>query len=165
MIIKEPAMTTKKKNGIEETAPWELTELPVAPAGANPADADLKKIIRKNYREPIGEDDAVYAEIDGLIQRVCDIGSRGLGLIVPALDSFLAGTPYSITLHIGDNAIALRGKVTHISPSETSGECHCGIEFIDLSQKDEHALQHFLTAHHARLFSTTQHRSADLGRD
>jgi len=155
---------TKKKSGSEEITPWELKDLPVAPVGTEPVDADLPKIIRKNYREPILENDAVCAEIDGLAQRVCDIGNRGLGLIVPALDRFLAGAAYSVTLHIGDNTIALRGKVTHISPSETSGEYHCGIEFIDLSQKDEQALQHFLTAHHARLFDETS-RSADLGRD
>ena len=155
---------TEKKSGDEEIAPWEFTDLHVAPAGANPADADLKKIIRKNYREPIADDDPVCAEIDGLTHRVCDIGSRGLGLIVPSLGGFLAGTPYNITLHIGDNTIALRGKVTHVSPSETSGKCLCGIEFIDLSQKDEHILQHFLTAHHAGLFGGTS-GPADLGRD
>lgn len=155
---------TKKESGTEEIAPWELRDLPVAPVGANPADAELKKIIRKNYREPILDDDPVGAEIDGLTHRVCDIGSRGLGLLVPALGGFLTGTAYSITLHIGDSAITLQGKVTHISPSETSGECHCGIEFIDLSKKDEQTLQHFLTAHHARLFGGRS-RSADLGRD
>jgi len=155
---------TKKESGTEEIAPWELTGLPVAPTGASPADADLQKIIRKNYREPILDDDPVRAEIDGRDHRVCDIGSRGLGLIVPALGSFLAGTAYSIRLHIGDNTITLRGKVTHTSPSETSGECHCGIEFIELSHTDEHTLQQFLTTHHARLFGETS-RSADLGRD
>lgn len=155
---------TKKENGTEEIEPWELTDLPVPPAGVTPADTDLKKIIRKNYREPIAEDDPVCAEIDGLTHRVCDIGSRGLGLIIPSRGDFLAGTAYSITLHIGDNTVTLRGKVTHISPSEPSGECHCGIEFIELSQQDEQTLQHFLTAHHARLFGGTS-RSADLGRD
>ncbi|HIJ90294.1 MAG: PilZ domain-containing protein [Desulfobulbaceae bacterium] len=156
---------TKKKSGTEESAPWELTSLPVAPTGVNPADAaDLQKIIRKNYREPILDDDAVCAEIDGRTHRVCDIGGRGMGLIVPTLDSFPAGSPHSITLHIDDNTITLRGKVTHISPSETSGECHCGIEFIDLSKKDEHTLQYFLTAHHARLFGGTC-RPADPGRN
>jgi len=156
---------TKKKNGTEETEPWELADVLAAPRGANAVDAaDLKKIIRKNYREPIADDDLASAEIDGRTLRVCDIGSHGLGLIVPSLGGFLAGTPYSITLHIGDNAIALRGKVTHVSPSETSGECHCGIEFIDLKPKDERILQHFLIAHHARLFGETN-RSADLGRD
>ena len=155
---------TKKKSSPEETAPWELKSLPVAPVGAKPADADLKKIIRKNYREPILDDDTVCAEIDGHIHRVCDVGSRGLGLIVPSLGGFVTGAPYSVTLHVGDSTIALRGKVTHISPSETSGECHCGIEFIDLSKNDEHTLQHFLTAHHARLFGGTS-RPADLGMD
>ena len=155
---------TEKKNGTEEIAPWEFTNLHAAPAGATLADADLQKIIRKNYREPILDDDPVCAEINDSTHKVCDIGSRGLGLIVPSLDVFLAGTAYSITLHIGDNTIALRGKVTHISPSETSGECHCGIEFIDLSQKDEQTLQHFLAAHHARLFGGTS-VPADLGRD
>jgi hypothetical protein len=155
---------TEKKNGTEEIAPWEFTNLPAAPAGATLADADLQKIIRKNYREPILDDDPVCAEINDSTHKVCDIGSRGLGLIVPSLDVFLAGTAYSITLHIGDNTIALRGKVTHISPSEISGECHCGIEFIDLSPKDEQALQHFLAAHHARLFGGTS-VPADLGRD
>lgn len=155
---------TEKKNGTEEIAPWEFTNLQTAPAGATLADTDLQKIIRKNYREPILDDDPVCAEINDRTHKVCDIGSRGLGLIVPSLDIFLAGTAYSITLHIGDNTIALQGKVTHISPSETSGECHCGIEFIDLSQKDEQTLQQFLTAHHARLFGGTS-VSADLGRD
>ena len=155
---------TKKESGTEQIEPWELTELPVAPTGASPAGGDLQKIIRKNYREPILDDDPVRAEIEGVSHRVCDIGSRGLGLIVPSLDSFLAGTAYSITLHIGDNTITLRGKVTHISPSETSGECHCGIELIDLSQNDEQTLQQFLTAHHASLFGAIN-RSADLGRD
>ena len=155
---------TKKKIGTEEIPPWELTDLPVAPSGATSAGADLQKIIRKNYREPILDDDPVTAEIDGLPHRICDIGSHGLGLIVPSLGGFLAGTLYSITLHIGDNTITLRGKVTHISPSDASGECHCGIEFVELKQKDEQTLQHFLTAHHARLFGGTSH-SADLGRD
>ncbi|MDG4475256.1 PilZ domain-containing protein [Thiovibrio frasassiensis] len=155
---------TKKESGTEEITPWELTGLPIAPAGGSPASGDLEKIIRKNYREPIAEDDTVCAEIDGRTHRVCDIGSRGMGLIVPALSGFLAGTLYGIMLHIDNNTITLRGKVTHISPSETSGECQCGIEFIELNPKDEEALQQFLTAHHARLFSTTS-RSADLGRD
>ena len=155
---------TKKKNGAEEIAPWELTDLPAAPTGTTTTAADLQKIIRKNYREPILDDDPINAEIDGLPHRVCDIGSRGLGLIVASLDGFLAGTPHSITLHIGDNTITLQGRVTHISPSETSGECHCGIEFIDLKQKDEQTLQYFLTAHHARLFGEISH-SADLDRD
>lgn len=155
---------TKKDSGPEEITPWELTDLPVAPPGAAPATAELQKIIRKHYREPILDDDPVCAEIDGRTHRVSDIGSRGLGLTAPSLDGFLAGAPCSITLHIGDNTIALRGKITHVSPGETSGECHCGIEFINLSQKDEQALQRFLTEHHARLFGGTS-RSADLGRD
>jgi len=155
---------SKKKSGTEEIAPWELTDLPAPPIGVNPADADLQKIIRKHYREPIAEDDPVRGEINGRTHRVCDIGSRGLALIVPSLDSFPAGTAYGITLHIGDNTIALQGKVTHTSPSETSGECHCGIEFIDLSKKDEQTLQHFLTAHHARLFGRTS-GPADPGWD
>ena len=155
---------TKKDSGPKEITPWELTDLPVAPPGAAPAAAELQKIIRKHYREPILDDDPVCAEIDGHTHRVSDIGSRGLGLKAPSPDSFLAGTQCSITLHIGDNTIALRGKITHVSPGEASGECHCGIEFIDLSQKDEQALQRFLTEHHARLFSRTS-SSADLGRD
>jgi hypothetical protein len=157
-------MMAKKKREPEDTTPWELADLPVAPVGTKPGDADLKKIIRKNYREPILDDDTVCAEIDGCMHRVCDVGNRGLGLIVPSLGGFLTGATCRVTLHVGDNTIALRGKVTHISPSETSGECHCGIEFIDLSQKDEQTLQHFLTAHHARLFGGTS-RPADLGLD
>lgn len=155
---------TKKTSGTEDITPWELTGLPAAPDGANPAATDLQKIIRKNYREPIAEDDPIRAEIDGRSHRVCDIGNRGLSLIVPSLDTFQTGTPHRITIQIGDDTITCRGKVTHISPSETSGECHCGIEFLDLSKKDEHTLQHFLAAHHARLFAETN-RSADLGRD
>lgn len=155
---------TKKESETEEIVPWELTGLPVAPTEASSADADLRKIIRSNYREPILDDDQVCAEIDGRSHRICDVGSRGLGLIIPTLGSLLAGTVYSITLHIGDYTVNLRGKVTHTSPSETSGECHCGIEFIDLSHTDERTLQQFLTAHHARLFGGTS-RSADLGRD
>lgn len=152
---------TQKKSGPKEIAPWELTDLPAAPAGANPADsADLQKILRKKYREPIADGDAVCVEIEGLTHPVRDIGSRGLALIVPALDFFQAGVSYHLTLHIGDNTIALRGKVTHLSPSETSDKCHCGIEFIDLGQEDEQTLSHFLTAHHARLFGGTS-RPAD----
>jgi hypothetical protein len=155
---------TKKENGTEEISPWELTDLPVAPPGAAPAAADLQKIIRKHYREPILEDDPVCAEINGHTHRVSDIGSRGLGLIVPSRDGFLADASCSVTLHIGDNTITLSGRITHVSPSENTGEFHCGIEFINLSQNDEQALQRFLTEHHARLFSRTS-RSADLGRD
>ena len=155
---------TKKENEPEEISPWELKGLAVAPTGACSSAADLQEIIRKNYREPILDDDPVCAEINDSTHKVCDIGSRGLGLIVPSRDVFLAGTAYSITLHIGDNTIALRGKVTHISPGETSGECHCGIEFIDLGKKDEQTLQRFLAAHHARLFGGTS-VPADLGRD
>lgn len=155
---------TKKESGPEETAHWELKDLPVAPAGASPADADLEKIIRKNYREPIADDDPVCAEIDGLTHRVCDIGSRGLGLILSSPGAFQAGSPCSITLHIGNNTITLRGKISHISPIETTGEYHCGIEFVNLGQNEEQTLQHFLTAHHTRLFGKTS-GAADLGRD
>ena len=155
---------TKKDSGPEEITPWELTDLPVAPAGAAPAATELQKIIRRHYREPILDDDPVCAGIDSHTHRVSDIGSRGLGLTVPALGGFLAGASCSITLHIGDNTITLSGRITHVSPSENTGECHCGIEFIDLSQNDEQALQRFLTEHHARLFRGTN-RSADLGRD
>jgi len=155
---------TKKENGTEEISPWELTDLPVAPPGAAPTTAELQKIIRKHYREPILDDDPVCAEIDGHTHRVSDIGSRGMGLTVPSLGGFLAGAPCSITLHIGDNTIALSGRITHVSPSENTGDCHCGIEFVDLSQNDEQTLQRFLTEHHTRLFGKTN-RSADLGRD
>jgi len=155
---------TKEKIGTEEIGPWELKDLPVAPAGTNPTHADLQKIIRKNYREPIADADAVCAKIDGRTHRVYDIDSRGLGLIVPSLGVFLAGASYNITLHLGDNTIAFQGKATHISRHGISGECLCGIEFIDLNQKDEHTLQQFLAAHHARLFGGTSHL-ADLGRD
>lgn len=155
---------TEKKNGTGEIEPWEFTALHVVPAGAPLADADLQKIIRKNYREPMLDEDQVRAEIEGASHRICNIGSRGLGLIVPSLSGFLAGSSYGITLHIGDNTLALRGKVTHISPSEISGECHCGVEFIDLSKEDEQTLHHFLTEHHARLFGGTND-PVDLGRD
>ncbi|MBU4118051.1 MAG: PilZ domain-containing protein [Proteobacteria bacterium] len=155
---------TNKKSGPEETAHWELKDLPVAPDGATPTAADLEKIIRKNYREPIADDDPVCAEIDGLTHRVCDIGSRGLGLILSSPGAFQAGSSCSITLHIGNNTITLRGKTTHISPIETSGEYHCGIEFINLGQNEEQTLQHFLTAHHIRLFGKTSD-AADRGRD
>jgi len=155
---------TKKESGTDEIAPWELTDLPVAPAGGTPAATELQKIIRKHYREPILDDDTVCAEIDGRTHRVSDIGSRGLGLTVPTLGTLQAGAPCSIVLHIGDNTIALSGRITHVSPSETTGDCHCGIEFIDLSPKDEQALQRFLTEHHARLFGGTS-RPADPGWD
>lgn len=154
----------KKESGPEETAHWELKDLPVAPAGVNAADADLEKIIRKTYREPIADDDRVCAEIDGLTHRVCDIGSRGLGLILSSPGAFQAGSSCSIALHIGNNTITLRGKISHISAIETSGEYHCGIEFISLGRDEEQTLQHFLTAHHARLFGKAS-GAADLGRD
>lgn len=146
---------TKKKAGHEEPEHWELTELPVAPAGATPTDADLQKIIRKNYREPIVDDDPVCAEINGRTHRVCDIGSSGLGLIVPSFGGFLAGSLHAITLHLDKDTLTIQGTVTHVSPIETSGECHCGIEFTDLGEKDAQALQHFLTAHHASIFDKT----------
>lgn len=155
---------TKKKTGHEEPAHWELTELPVAPAGTNPADEDLQKIIRKNYREPIIDDDPVFAEINGRTHRVCDIGNRGLGLIVPCFGGFLAGSLHAVTLHLGKKTISLQGTVTHVSPIEASGECHCGIEFIGLNPEDEHTLQHFLTTHHASLFDKTS-LPADPGWD
>ncbi|MFA7381952.1 MAG: PilZ domain-containing protein [Desulfurivibrionaceae bacterium] len=155
---------TKEKNGTEEIVPWELTDLHVAPAGANPTDAELQKIIRKNYREPIAGEDAVSAKIDGHTHQVYDIDNHGLGLIVPSHDAFLTGAFCSITLHLGDDTIVLRGKATHISPHGISGECLCGIEFINLNAKDKDTLKQFLTDHHARLFSGTSY-PADLGLD
>ncbi len=146
---------TKKTSGHEDPAHWELTELPVAPAGAKPADDNLQEIIRKNYREPIIDDDPVSVEINGRTHRVCDIGNRGLGLIVPCFGGFVAGSLHAFTLQLSKKSISLQGTVTHVSPIEASGECHCGIEFIGLSPEDEHTLQNFLTAHHARLFNKT----------
>ncbi|OGQ87652.1 MAG: hypothetical protein A2512_13105 [Deltaproteobacteria bacterium RIFOXYD12_FULL_56_24] len=155
---------TKEKIEPDEIVPWELTDLPVAPVGTKLTDADLQKIIRKNYREPIVDDDAVFAKIDGHTHRVYDIDNRGLGLIVPSHDVFLAGASCNITLHLGDDTIALRGKATHVSPHGISGECLYGIEFIDVNEKDEHTLKQFLTDHHARIFSETSY-PADLGLD
>jgi hypothetical protein len=145
----------KKENGPGETGPWELRALPVAPAEGTRANADLQKIIRKNYREPITDGDAVCAKIDGLTYQVSDLGRSGLSLIVPTPEGFLAGSSRNIALHLGTEIIALRGRITHLSPRETSDEFHCGIEFIDLNPKDKQTLQNFLTAHHAKLFAKT----------
>lgn len=154
----------KKKTGHVETVRWELTELPVAPAGTKPANADLPKIIREKYREPIVADDQIYVEINGRNYRICDIGNRGLGITIPSFGGFLAGSVHTVMLHIDGKTISLQGIVTHVSPLENSGESHCGIEFIGMSQDDGQILQNFLTAHHARLFGETS-RSVDLGRD
>jgi hypothetical protein len=146
---------TKNKTEHEEPAVWELTNLPAAPEGFNPADDDRPEIIRKNYREPIVDDDAVHAEINGRSHRVRDIGSHGLGLVVPSFGGFLAGSLHDVTLHLGPKTIYLQATVTHVSPIETPGECYCGIEFADLSPKDAQTLQQFLTTHHAKLFTKT----------
>lgn len=155
---------TKKRIEPDEIVPWELKALPVAPAGANPADTDLKKIIRKSYRTPIVYPDPVSVEINGRPHQVCDISSHGLGLIVPPFGGFLAGSLHDIILHVDQKTLYLQGTVTHVSSLETPGECLCGIKFIDLNQKDEHTLQQFLAAHRTRLFGETSH-PADLGRD
>ena len=154
----------KKKTGHVGPVRWELKDLPAAATGHKPAGADLSEIIREKYREPIVADDQIYAEINGRNHRISDIGNRGLGIIIPSFGGFLAGSVHSVTLHIDGKIISLQGIVAHVSPHESSGECHCGIEFIGMSQKDEQILQNFLTTHHARLFGETS-RSADLGRD
>lgn len=148
----------------QETAPWELKELPVAPAEDNSANTDHTKIIRKYYREPIFENDRVCAEINGRTYMIYDIGNLGVSIIAPSFGGFLPGAVHTVTLHLSNTTISLQGTIAHVSPLEASGDCRCGIKFTDLSPKDEQVLEHFLTAHHARLFGGTSSH-ADLGWD
>jgi len=146
---------SKPKKKISEISPWELPDLPAPPpaGGRPPSGTTMQEITRRDYREPIGDDEGVFADIEGTALPVCDIGSFGLGIIVPSLEHFAPGAICKIALHIGANALAVKGRVTHISPSGKSGKCHCGLEFIELGKKNERTLQNFLADHHARLFS------------
>lgn len=140
-------MATKKSNRTE-IEPWELKDMPVGAGAENPP----IDIIRQNYREPISSDDLVRAEINGTVYPVNDMGSRGLGITVPSLDSFKTGSPCRILLHIGDNTLELNGTIAHTSPSEATGDCRCGIDITKVPANQQTLLQQFLLAHHERLF-------------
>ncbi|MGV1100946.1 PilZ domain-containing protein [Thiovibrio sp. JS02] len=147
---------SKKKSDTPEIEPWELKEFrPAPPAGRTDAQA-MKKIVRKSFREPILEEEQVYAEINGRRYRLIDIGSFGVGIAVPSLDTFASGSVCAMQLHIGDNTIDFHGEITHTSPGEKTGECHCGVKFVDLDKTTEQKLQNFLTTHHAKLFGRAE---------
>jgi len=143
---------SKKDCATHEIEAWELKDF--HPAGANgpQVNANLNNIIRKSYREPIQEEEQIFAEIKGQKYKVFDIGNHGIGIAISALDTFSAGTPCDIHLHIGENPIALHGEIAYTSPSEATGECRCGIKLIRMNSEIEQKLQQFLLDHHSQLF-------------
>ncbi len=145
---------SKEKSDIPEIEPWELKDF--SPAASTRDDLALGKIVRESYREPIQEDEQLFARIDGQSYRIIDIGSSGVGIAVSSLAEFPAGTVCAMQLHIGGDTIVLEGTVAHTSPSEKTGEFHCGVKFTGLDKNSERILQKFLTAHHASLFGALE---------
>ncbi|MFZ5776009.1 MAG: PilZ domain-containing protein [Thermodesulfobacteriota bacterium] len=137
----------KKKSNRPAEQPRVLQDTPAAGAAAPPPG-----VVRRNYREPISTEDTVRAEIDGADYAVIDMGSHGLGIMVPSRDTFTVGEPCRVLLHIGDNTLELHGAIAHISPSENAGEWRCGIGIQRIMANHQAMLQQFLLAHHARLF-------------
>ena len=144
---------TEKDPDIPEIEPWEMKKAPRQPGESAANDFDLRSIIRNRFREPILPEDSIYAEIDGQNFQVIDIGSQGLGLTTSEPNSLKAETTYNITLHIGENSLVFMVKITHISPCDESGQCHCGLKITNMTKDLELKLQQFLVEQHAKLFT------------
>ena len=143
---------TDKDHDIPEIEPWEMKNPPSQPSESAANDFNLKSVIRNSFREPILHEDSIYAEIENQRYQVANIGSQGLGIIVPDQNNLKTAITSELTLHIGENSLVFTVKITHISPCDESGQCHCGIKIMDMSEELELKLQQFLVEQHAKLF-------------
>lgn len=111
-----------------------------------------KDISRQCFREPIGPEENIVAQCNGQKFQVIDIGSRGIGLSLPAPACLTEGQIIDIEIVLYEELIRFQGKVVHISRKSSENCCHCGIEFVDILKETEKQLREFIQKHHAELF-------------
>ncbi len=105
--------------------------------------ADPSPSRRASYRGPAPAEAQIQLEIAGTRFPVLDIGSRGIGIQLPAADPRLqAGSEHELILHLGGDSLELCGEIKHISPDEDG--FHCGIALTALDPHAEQQLQTFL---------------------
>lgn len=145
-------MKQKDSNG-PEIAPWEMEEPKQKPVAASvDQDEELKKITRHSFRGTVSDSDAAAVQINDQRFNVSDIGSRGIGIILPRADIFSIGDTLSIDLLLHGKTFALQGTIKHISPME--GFYLCGIELINLDEDAEEKLQTFLQTKRINMFAS-----------
>lgn len=145
-------MKQKDNNG-PEIEPWEMEEPKQKPADASvDQDEELKKITRHSFRGAVSESDAAAVQINDQQFTVSDIGSRGVGIILPQADIFSIGDTLPINLLLHGKTFTLQGMIKHISPME--GAFLCGIELINLDEDAEEKLQAFLQTKRINIFAS-----------
>lgn len=113
---------------------------------------ELLKVIRESFRTPKDESDKVTVQINDKDFEVVNIGSQGIGILIPQEDMFYVNEKLrSIKLTWQGNPFSLQGKVVHISPDD-SGNYLCGIQLINLDKKSEKKLKKYLQGNRSALF-------------
>lgn len=143
---------SRNDNTGPEVLTWELKK-PLADPANMSIDLGLPKdISRQCFREPIGPEENIVAEFNGQKFQIIDIGSRGIGLSLPAPVCLTEGQTVDIEIVLYEELIRFQGKVVHISQKSPENFCHCGIEFVDIMKETEKKLREFIQKHHAELF-------------
>ncbi len=110
-------------------------------------------ITRETYRAPVDSSQPVQVQIRKDRFDAVNVARRGIGFIVPGPDAFqLEEILDPVTVICGKTRIPLKGRVVHISPSET-GRYLCGIEFIHADEKSQLQFEAYLERNRLALFS------------
>jgi len=135
-------MANKKTTG-PEIEPWEMPP-PSRPAGATAATPPLSDVLRHSFRGMVSEADQAIVEIAGQRYPILDIGSRGIGIVLPDGKALVVGQTYDLVLEIKKYPFPLRGVVKHLTRNEGDATFLVGIQLLDLDGEAEERLQAFV---------------------
>lgn len=107
-------------------------------------DEAAKKAMRRSFRVPIGDEDGLTVRRGGVILRVFNISTGGIGLLLEdpegcrRRDSLI-----HLTLEIESKAWDVVTRVAHLSPFESGGYL-CGLEFKQMDAEMVKVLDDFV---------------------
>lgn len=149
----------KRQNNLEsETTTWEMVKPKQKTVNASDAQKEqARETGRKCFRGPVSADDAALVRVNNQQFKVVDIGSRGVGIILPSADTLCVGGTVSIKLLLQGKVFSLQGEIMHITPISNASFL-CGVKLININYETEQKLQAFLQAKRITLFSLSDEK-------
>lgn len=129
------------RNGAPEDAP---------PAELNLTDAD--DVTRDSFRSHVTDADHITVQIAGQRHALVDVGSHGIGILLAEGTVLVPGQTHDLLLTLGNQTLALRGLVRHVTKDDEANAFHCGIELVDLTLPAAQQLQEFVLRQRRNFF-------------
>ena len=129
-----------------------LAKLQKQLAASLPRDMKNEEIVRHSFRAPCIEEDEAEVVIKGKRYPVANVGSQGLGLLLPQTHDLQMGEVLSsITFRIRGKELKLQGRVVHISIEEDHLYL-CGIALMEMTEEQSKMIRELIHSCRQALF-------------